>query len=142
MSDVTTPIAPSHPAGTGTSQPGGHVQAFRAQPAFPVEAKLNVIGSNMWRPGAPGHRFYAEVLAKNPATVQDAIEKAAALKEPFNAKQVQTHLRWMFTSAGAFLEVGGKRHSAATVKKPAKASLVKKPAKPAKKSKKSEAVAA
>ena len=45
------PSPPPYPAGTGTSQPGGHVQAFRAQAAFPVEAKLNVIGSNLWRPG-------------------------------------------------------------------------------------------
>jgi len=125
MSDVTitAPIAPSHPAGVGTSQPGGHIVAFRAQSAFPEEAKLNVIGGNMWKPGTPGHRFYAEVLSQNPATVQEAINTASALTEPFNAKQVQGHLRWMFTSAGGFLEVDGQRFSvpASTVKVKAKA---------------------
>ena len=52
MSDVaiatSTPIAPSHPAGVGTAQPGGHIQAFRAQLAFPLGAKLNVTGGNLW----------------------------------------------------------------------------------------------
>ena len=142
MSDVSnaiaTPIAPSHPAGVGKSQPGGHIQVWRAQPAFAVTAKLNVTGGNMWRPGTPGHRFYAEVLSQNPATVQECINKAAALTEPFNAKQVQAHLRWMFTSAGGFLEVDGQRYSAPGVK-PAKSSPVKKPAKKSKQPKSAKA---
>jgi hypothetical protein len=142
MSDVSnaiattaTPIAPAHPAGQGTSKPGGHIQAFRAQPAFAIEAKLNVTGGNLWRPGTPGHRFYEQVLSQSPATVQEAIDKASALAEPFTAKHVQSHLRWMFTSAGGFLEVDGKRFAAPAspaVKKPAK---VVKETKPAKKSK-------
>ena len=141
MSDVSiaTPIA--HPAGVGTAKAGGHIQAFRAQSAFPVEATLTVTGGDLWRPGTPGHRFYAEVLAQNPATVQEAIDKAAALVEPFNAKQVQAHLRWMFTSAGGFLEVDGVRYSApaSAPAKAAKEAPAKKPAKAAKKSKKAEA---
>ena len=115
MSDVSnvaaiaTPISPGHPAGQGTSQPGGHIQAWRAQPAFALEAKLNVIGGNLWRPGTEANRFYEQVLAKAPATVGECIEKAGALAEPFTAKQVQGHLRWMFTANGAFLEVDGER---------------------------------
>jgi hypothetical protein len=136
MSDVSnaiaTPIAPSHAAGVGTSQPGGHIQVFRAQPAFAGEAKLNVIGGNLWRPGTPGHRFYEEVLTKGPATVQAAIELAASLAEPINEKQVQAHLRWMFTSAGGFLEVDGQRFAAPAA--PAK-KADKKPATPVKKPK-------
>ena len=75
MSDVTiaTPISPSHPAGQGKSKKGGHHIAFMAQPAFAPEAKLNVIGANMWRPGTPGHRLYEEVLSQNPVTVQECI---------------------------------------------------------------------
>jgi hypothetical protein len=84
----------------------------------------------MWRPGTPGHRFYEDVLLQNPATVQEAIEKAGALKEPFTAKAVQGHLRWMFTSAGGFLEVNGQRYSA-PVAKAAKKSAKKSKAKEA-----------
>jgi hypothetical protein len=139
MTDVAivTPIAPAHPVGVGASQPGGHTKAFRAQPAFAPEAKLNVIGDNLWRPGTPGHRFYAEVLAQGPMTVQECIDKAAALVEPFSAKQVQGPLRWMFTSAGGFLEVDGQRFSAPPAPPASQASpAIKKPAKAVKKSKK------
>jgi hypothetical protein len=113
MSDVsttTTTIAPSHPAGRG-----GHMAAFRAQEAFALDAKLVLLGGNPWRDGSPGHRFYEQVLAKKPSTVGKAIELAAALAEPFAAKAVQGHLRWMFTMAGAFLEIDGQRHPASLV---------------------------
>ena len=135
MSDVSnaTTIAPSHPAGVGSSIPGGHVEAFRAEPSFEGTAKLNVIGSNMRRPGTSGHRFYAEVLAKNPATVQAAIDLAKTLAEPINAKQVQAHLRWLYTANGAFLEVDGVRFVSAPVK--ATKTSAKKPVKATKKSK-------
>jgi hypothetical protein len=146
MSDVAiaTPIAPSHPAGVGTSKPGGHIAAFRAQSAFPLESRLAVTGGNLWRPGTPGHRFYEEVLAQNPATVQEAIDKAAALAEPINAKAVQAHLRWMFTSAGGFLEVDGQRFAAPVpTEKPVKVNAEKPTKAPkAKKSKSQNAEAA
>ena len=108
-----------------------HIQAFRAQPMFAVEAKFAVIGGNTWKPGSPGHRFYDEVLAQNPATVQEAITKAAALKEPFNAKQVQGRLRWMFTSSGNLLEVDGQKFAAEpeVVKPTVKPAKVAKPKK-------------
>jgi hypothetical protein len=134
MSDVSNAtavnVAPAHPAGQGKSQPGGHVRAWRAQPAFAPEAKLNVIGGNLWRPDTPSHRFYNEVLTKAPATVQECIDKAGALAEPFTAKAVQNMLRWMYTANGAFLEVDGERFAApapvATVKPaPAKKSVAK-----------------
>jgi hypothetical protein len=127
-----TNIAPSHPAGVGKSSKGGHHIAFMAQPAFAAEAKLNVIGTNMWRPGTPGHRFYEEVLMQNPVTVQECIDKAGALAEPFTAKQIQGHLRWMFTAAGAFLEVDGQRFASppAPVQKPT--AKAEKPVKPKK----------
>jgi hypothetical protein len=115
MSDVSiaTPIAPSHPGGVGTAKPGGHIAAFRAQSAFPVEATLTVTGGNLWRPGTPGHRFYEEVLGLGTVqTVQECIDKAGALAEPINAKQVQGHLRWMFTSSGNLLEVDGQKFAA------------------------------
>ena len=148
MSDVaittSTPIAPAHPAGMGASTPGGHIKAFRAQAAFPVEAKITITGNSPWRPGTPGHRFYEEVLAKGPATVGAAIEMAGALAEPFSVTACQGHLRWLYTSAGGFLEVDGQRFSA-----PERAVKVEKPkaVKPvepvkaprAKKSKKAEA---
>ncbi len=116
MSDVAiapVAIAPAHPAGQGKSQPGGHIQAWRAQPAFAPEATLTVIGGNLWRPGTPAHRFYEQVLGLGTVqTVQECIDKAGSLAEPFTAKQVQGHLRWMYTANGAFLEVDGQRYSA------------------------------
>ena len=148
MSDVaiattTTPISPAHPNGQGNSKPGGHIQAWRAQPAFPAEAKLNIIGGNLWRPGTPAHRFYEEVLSQGPMSVQECIDKAGALAEPFTAKAVQGHLRWMFTANGAFLEVDGVRFVAPTtpvmgVEKPVQEAKVAKVAK-TKKAKKAEA---
>jgi hypothetical protein len=114
-----------------------HIQAFRAQPVFADEAKLTVIG-HTWRDGTPGYRFYTEVLAQNPATVGEAIAKAEALSEPFTAKAVQGHLRWLYTSAGGLLEVDGVKYAAPIV-----AEKPKPVAKPkAKKAKKAEAQAA
>ena len=106
---VATLIAPAHPAGIGKATPGGHIKAWREQPAFALEAKLNIIGGNLWRPGTRAHEFYEQVLTQKPATVGDCIDKAEALAEPFTAKQVQGHLRWLFTANGAFLEVDGER---------------------------------
>jgi hypothetical protein len=89
-----------------------HIQAFRALEAFAPEAKISVIG-NPWRDGTPGFRFYTEVLAQNPSTVQAAIDLASSLAEPFSVKATQGHLRWLFTSAGGLLEVDGVKFVAA-----------------------------
>ena len=128
MSDVSNvavvTIAPAHPVGVGKATPGGHIKAWRAQPAFAAEAKLNIIGANLWRPNSPAHRFYEQVLTKAPATVGECIEMAKGLAEPFTEKQIQGHLRWMFTANGAFLEVDGQRYSAPVA--PVKAKVVKK----------------
>jgi hypothetical protein len=134
MSDVSnvtaTPIAPAHPAGVGKAQPGGHVRAWRAQPAFPLEAKLNVIGGNLWRPDTRPHQFYNEVLMQGPMTVGECIDKAGALAEPFTAKQTQANLRWLYTANGAFLEVDGERFVSAPVPVKTKPkAAAKKPAK-------------
>jgi hypothetical protein len=99
-----------------------HTQSFRSQAAFAPEAKLTILG-NLWRAGTPGGRFFEQVLSQNPSTVQDAIDKAAALAEPFSVKAVQGHLRWAFTANGNFLEVGGVKFVAP--EKPAKAPKVK-----------------
>jgi hypothetical protein len=70
-----------------------------------------VIGDNFWKSETHGHRFFAEVLAKKPTTVQAAIDKAASLKEPFTASQVQGHVRWAYTMGGV-LEIDGNRYEA------------------------------
>ena len=49
------------------------------------------------------------MLSKNPTTVQKAIDLAGKLDTPFTAKQVQGHLRWMFTAGE--LEVDGKSYA-------------------------------
>ena len=41
-----------------------------------------------------------------------SIDRAANLKEPFTAKQVQGHLRWMYTWGGGPLEIDGQRSAA------------------------------
>lgn len=51
---------------------------------------------NPWGENSHGHRFYAKVLAQSPATVQAAIalaNTALGLKP----RQVQDHLRWLYT---------------------------------------------
>jgi hypothetical protein len=117
-----------------------HIQAFRAQEVFPLEAKLNVIG-HTWREGTPGYRFYQEVLAQNPATVGECIGKAGSLAEPFSEKAVQGHLRWLYTSAGGLLEVDGVKFATPIVaEKPKPVAQTKKSK--AKKAKKAEAQAA
>jgi hypothetical protein len=104
-----------------------HIQAFRAQKDFAPEAKL-VVGESVWKSGVAGDRLYREVLAKKPSTVQAAIDKAAALAEPFTEKQVQGHLKWMFTAGR--LEIDGK--SFAVKAKAAKPKAEPKAAKPTK----------
>jgi hypothetical protein len=75
-----------------------HSKAFAAQADLPVEAKIKV-GKDIWTPGTHGARLYAEVLSKNPGTVQKAITMAAELKDaPFTPKAVQGHLRWIYTA--------------------------------------------
>jgi hypothetical protein len=120
---TTTPVAPTMGA-QGKSTPGGHYSAYRAQPRFAVEATMRLIsGTNPWRPNTPGHRFYTAVLAKNPATVAAAI--ALGKDAGFKAREVQDHLRWVYTWGGSYVEIGGKVFSPpvapAAPKAPAKA---------------------
>jgi hypothetical protein len=71
-----------------------------------------------------GARLYSEVLSKNPATVQKAIDKAGGLDPPFTAKQIMGHLKWMYTAGE--LEVDGKSYTPKTKEpKPAKATKAK-----------------
>ena len=107
-----------------------HVQAARDQADFPAEAKLK-INSNVWSEGCAGHRFYTEVLVKHPSTVTKALELAEKLEQPFTVKQVQAHLKWMYTANGGALEVDGVSYSAPAKAKPVKKAKVKVPAKPA-----------
>ena len=117
-----------------------HANAFKAQADFSVEAKIKV-GQDIWTEGTLGARLYELVLSKNPATVQKAIDKAAALDPPFTAKQVQGHLRWIYTAGE--LEVDGKRYivQAKPAKEP-KAAKVAKVEKPKAKAKAETKVAA
>ena len=118
-----------------------HVQAARDTKDFPAETKLK-INSNVWSEGCAGHRFYEQVLAQHPSTVAKALDLAEKLEQPFTVKQVQAHLKWMYTANGGALEVDGVSYSA-----PAKATKEPKPAKapkakPEPKAKKAEVKAA
>lgn len=90
----------------------GHVDAWRAQPAFPVTAKLELIAgtTNPWR-AAESNEFYAKVLTQA-KTVQQAIDLGKSLMG-LSPARVQAHLRWLFAWNGRFIEVDGKRWSAA-----------------------------
>jgi hypothetical protein len=113
----TTPVAPRVGA-QGTSTPGGHYVAYRNQAPFALEASLKLIsGTNPWRPNTPGTRFYTAVLAKNPATVAAAI--ALGKDAGFKAREVQNHLRWLYTWGGSYVEVGGKVYSPPVAPAPA-----------------------
>jgi hypothetical protein len=93
-----------------------HSAAFRAQEDFAPESKIKV-GKSVWSEGVAGDRLFKQVLSKNPATVQKAIDKATALEPPFTVKQVMGHLRWLYTAGE--LEVDGKSYVVQA--KPAKA---------------------
>jgi hypothetical protein len=102
----SVPVAPAHPAGQGSAIPGGHIKAFRAQGAFAPSATLSrIVPTNPWRVGTPGARFYSEVLAHGPATVQAALD--LGVKAGFTPAMSQGHLRWLYTWAGAYLAVDG-----------------------------------
>jgi hypothetical protein len=82
-----------------------HIAAFRAQADFPVEAKIKV-GASVWQsPETAGARLYELVLSKRPSTIQKVLDAAAELKPPFTVKQVQGHLKWLYTAGN--LEVDG-----------------------------------
>jgi hypothetical protein len=102
-----------------------HADAFKAQGEFAVESKIKV-GSSVWpTPETAGARLYELVLSKKPATIQKVIDLAADLKEPFTAKQVQGHLRWLYTAGE--LEVDGKSYTPRTAPKKAPKPTAPKP---------------
>jgi hypothetical protein len=95
-----------------------HIAAFRAQADFAPESKIKV-GASVWSDGVAGDRLYKLVLSKKPSTVQKALDLASELKElPFTVKQVQGHLKWMYTAGE--LEVDGKSYVVQTKPKATK----------------------
>jgi hypothetical protein len=89
-----------------------HDEALRAQGNFALTDKLELISPvNPWKPGSYGDQFYKAALARNPATVQDAITLAAPAG--FSAADVQGHLRWLYTWGGEYLRVNGERYQQA-----------------------------
>ena len=99
-----------------------HTAAFKAQSDFALDSKIKV-GESVWTPETAGARLYEQVLSKKPTTVQKAIDLAAALDPPLTVKQVQGHLRWLYT--GGQLEVDGKSYIVPA--KPTKAKVEAKP---------------
>jgi hypothetical protein len=93
-----------------------HSAAFRKQTSFNPDSKIKV-GKNVWREEQSGHRLYAEVLSKNPATVAEAFTLAGRLKQPFTPGQVMGHLKWIYTAGE--LEVDGKSYVVAATPSPA-----------------------
>lgn len=120
---ANTPVAPVVGV-QGKATPGGHVLAYKAQPAFGATATLQLVAgtNNPWRPGTPGHAFYVQVLAglAPGATVAQCIAAAATAKVPGATKagQVQGHLRWLYTWGGAYLAIDGKLYGGAAYNLP------------------------
>jgi hypothetical protein len=101
-----TPVAPVVGA-QGSSTPGGHYVAYKAQGRFDLSASLKLVSStNPWRPNTPGFRFYQAVLAKAPATVGAAVTLGVA--SGFKAREVQNHLRWLYTWGGSYIRIAGQ----------------------------------
>ena len=90
----------------------GHVDAWRAQPAFDPAASIVLIAgtTNPWR-SVESNAFYAQVLTQA-TTVQEAITLGKKLLGHSEAR-VQAQLRWLYAWNGRFIEIGGQRWSAA-----------------------------
>lgn len=104
-------LAIRHPLGNR-----GHVIAYRAQPDFPLNAKIQWPQGvdNPWRVAAPGHAFFTACVL--PATtVQQCIDLGA--KQNLKASEVQRHLRWLFTWGLGF-QVNGQVYTMPTQASP------------------------
>ena len=105
-----------------------HTSAFKAQSDFAPEAKLK-IGSDIWTAETAGSRFYAQVLAQKPSTIQKVLDLASKLEQPITAKAAMAHLKWLYTDGQ--LEVDGVSY-VVQAKTPKAAKATKEPAKEAK----------
>jgi hypothetical protein len=107
---ATLPVSPAHPEGVGSRKYGGHVTAYLSCPRFDRATKI-ALGStnNPWHDYTPAHTMFVSVLlplTKNgtkETTVGDVIDASAKLKTKFSftAREVQDHLRWLFTGSYA-----------------------------------------
>jgi hypothetical protein len=94
----------------------GHYQAYKAQPAFALDATIKLVSpTNPWRgppKRCPGWHFYKKLLSKAPATVGATIELGA--KAGIKAAEVQKHLRWLYTWewGGPYIEIDGQIYAA------------------------------
>lgn len=115
---VSTPVAPR--MGTqGSSTPGGHVQAWRAQKNFALEASFELISAtNPWR-AKRSAIFFDRVLAATPAPTTIGQVLANAEKLGFKPGESQRHLRWLYTWGGSYIKVGGQVFTPPSVSAPA-----------------------
>lgn len=110
---ATIAIAPAHPAGVGKASPGGHVKAWRAQPAFNPAHSIKLVSTvNPWQHGKPGWHFYTQCLANGQSTTIAQAIQLGGQKLGLRPQQVQKHLAWLYTWGGAYLEVNGKLYPA------------------------------
>lgn len=110
-----------------THVPVPHRVAWKAQKAFPVDAKVQLlVNVTRWRPGGTGADFFAKVLGPLTAdgatpTVADCI--ALGKKLGFSTWTVQAHLRWLYTW-GDQVAIGGQKYQATVeAKAPKKANV-------------------
>jgi len=103
---------PRSAPGERLSPASQHHTDWKAQPNFAPDGTIKLVSpENPWallgRSGrnGKGYQFFVKVMAKGPATVQEAIDlgKEIGLKPG----QVQGHLRWLYTW-GPFVEIDGK----------------------------------
>lgn len=106
----TTPVAPAQGEQGVRLSHGGHIQAYKAQASFAPTATLELIsGTNPWRRNTLGHDFYVKVLGNAPKTVADAL--AIGAKAGLKARDVQGHLRWLYTWGGSYIRIAGNVYS-------------------------------
>jgi hypothetical protein len=104
---VSTPVAPRM-GDQGSSTPGGHVQAWRAQKNFDPAASFELISAtNPWR-AKRSAIFFDKVLAATPAPTTIGQVLANAEKLGFKAGECQRHLRWLYTWGGSYIRIGGQ----------------------------------
>ena len=102
---VNIPVAPSMGHIT-------HVDAFKGQPDFGLnEVTRLVSGSNPWRNGSRAWPIFELVLRRNPVSTVGRLLELIWEHCRIPDEEAMTHLRWLYTWGGSYLEVGGRLYA-------------------------------
>ena len=120
MTTTTPPAIPmaSNQGEQGSAKRGAHHWAYMGCPKFDLNATLELVPglTPPWHPRTLGANFRDLVLipclANGPVTVGEVIAYGAAQTGAarHTAREIQNHLRWLYTwGGGAYLMVNGQR---------------------------------